>query len=58
MKGLKLKMTDQNRQIVFDDDNPEWTEADLLRALRGDDIPAGIREAFANDRPPGNDRQT
>lgn len=56
MKSPKLKMTDQNRQIVFDDDNPEWTEADFRRALQGDDIPAGIREAFANDRRQGNDR--
>ena len=58
MKGVKLQMTDQNRQIVFDDDNPEWTEADVRRALQGNDIPAGIRETFANDRRQGNVRPT
>lgn len=39
-------MSQDERLIVFDDDNPEWTEEDSARALRGDDIPAPIREAF------------
>ena len=44
--------------IVFDDDNPEWTEADFARAKRGDDIPEHIRAAFpktaARGRPAGS----
>ncbi|ABQ67580.1 MULTISPECIES: BrnA antitoxin family protein [Sphingomonadales] len=32
--------------VVFDDDNPEWTEQDFARARRGDDIPEHIRAAF------------
>jgi hypothetical protein len=36
-----------DRAVPFDDDNPEWTEADFARARRGDAIPAHIRAAFA-----------
>jgi uncharacterized protein (DUF4415 family) len=43
-------MTDQNRPVVFDDDNPEWTEADFARAQRGDEIPSLIREAFGKGK--------
>jgi uncharacterized protein (DUF4415 family) len=35
-----------DKPIIFDEDNPEWTEEDFARALRGDDIPAHIRAAF------------
>lgn len=43
-------MTDPNRPVVFDENNPEWTEADFARALRGDQIPAHIREAFGKGK--------
>ncbi len=41
-------MVDQ--PIIFDDDNPEWTDADFARALYGNDIPASIRAAFPKMR--------
>lgn len=47
------------RPIVFDDDNPEWTDADVARAKSGDAIPAHIRAAFpkTRGRPPGSAKQ-
>ncbi|WP_421847876.1 BrnA antitoxin family protein [Novosphingobium sp.] len=39
-------MSEPDRTVIFDDENPEWTKADFARALRGDAIPAHIREAF------------
>lgn len=36
--------------VVFDDENPEWTEADFAGALRGDQIPAHIRAAFGKGK--------
>ena len=46
-------------EVVFDDDNPEWTEADFARALRDDEIPAAIREAFpkTTGRPRGSSKE-
>ena len=41
--------------VVFDEDNPEWTEADFAAAKTGDDIPAHIREAFPRGRGRPND---
>jgi len=43
-------MSDKLPKVVFDDDNPEWTEEDFARALRGDQIPAHIRAAFPKMR--------
>lgn len=43
-------MSQDERPVVFDDDNPQWTEDDFARALRGDAIPAAIREAFGKGR--------
>jgi len=46
--------------VVFDEDNPEWTEEDFARALRGDDIPAHIRAAFPKSkggRPKGSNKE-
>ncbi len=46
--------------IVFDEDNPEWTQDDFARAKRGSDIPAPIRAAFAKSkggRPPGSNKE-
>ncbi len=37
-------------KVVFDDDNPEWTEEDFARAKYGKDIPADIRAAFPKTR--------
>ena len=44
---------------MFDDDNPEWTEADFAAAKSGDAIPAHIREAFprGRGRPKGSAKQ-
>ena len=36
--------------VVFDTDNPEWTEADFARAKRGSDIPAEILAAFGKGK--------
>lgn len=49
------------RPVVFDDDNPEWTEADFARAKRGDEIPAHILAAFPKSkggRPKGSNKET
>jgi len=48
------------KPVVFDDDNPEWTEADFARARRGDAIPAHIRAAFPKTkggRPRGSNKE-
>lgn len=39
-------MSEPIRPVVFDNENPEWTEADFAQALKGDAIPAAIRSAF------------
>jgi len=39
-----------DEKVVFDADNPEWTEEDFARAKRGDDIPAAILAAFPKSR--------
>ncbi|KUR80437.1 BrnA antitoxin family protein [Novosphingobium sp. Fuku2-ISO-50] len=43
-------MSDKPQPVVFDDDNPEWTEADFARALHGEQIPAHIRSAFGKGK--------
>ncbi|WP_225207180.1 BrnA antitoxin family protein [Novosphingobium huizhouense] len=47
---MSIEATGRGQPVVFDDDNPEWTEDDFARALRGDDIPAHIRAAFPKMR--------
>lgn len=48
-------MSTDKTPVVFDEENPEWTDADFARALRGNDIPAPIRAAFARaGRPVGS----
>jgi len=38
--------------IVFDDDNPEWTEADFVRARPADEVlPQALMAAFRAQRP-------
>ena len=52
-------MSDE-RPVIFDDDNPEWTAADFARAKRGNDIPAHIRAAFPKSkggRPRGSNKE-
>ncbi|KPF82610.1 MAG: BrnA antitoxin family protein [Sphingomonadales bacterium] len=39
-------MSEPNPTVLFDDENPEWTEVDFAHALKGDAIPAAIRDAF------------
>lgn len=49
-----------DKPVVFDDDNPEWTDEDFARARRGDDIPAHIRAAFPKSRggrPKGSNKE-
>ena len=45
--------------VIFDDDNPEWTEADFAAAKTGDAIPDHIRAAFpkTRGRPKGSNKQ-
>ena len=45
--------------VMFDDDNPEWTEADFAAAKAGDAIPAHILAAFpkTRGRPKGSTKQ-
>ena len=38
------------RPVVFDHDNPEWTEEDFARAKRGEEIPADVRAAFGKGK--------
>jgi uncharacterized protein (DUF4415 family) len=38
--------------VMFDDENPEWTEEDFARARRGEDVPEHIRAAFPNTGKP------
>ena len=39
-----------DKPVVFDEDNPEWTDDDFARALKGDEIPESIRAAFPRTR--------
>lgn len=46
--------------VVFDDDNPEWTEADFARAKpAGEVLPPEVVAAFGKPRgrPPGSDKE-
>ena len=47
----------KDKPVIFDDDNPEWTEADFARAVPADQIlPAEFMGAFrrARGRPTGS----
>ncbi|MES2097862.1 MAG: BrnA antitoxin family protein [Pseudomonadota bacterium] len=37
-------------EVIFDDDNPEWTEEDFARALKPHEIPPEILAAFPKMR--------
>jgi uncharacterized protein (DUF4415 family) len=46
--------------IVFDEENPEWTKEDFMRAKQGSDIPTNIRAAFPKSkggRPLGSNKE-
>jgi hypothetical protein len=34
------------RDVIFDDDNPEWTEEDFARARPASELPAPFLSAF------------
>lgn len=38
--------------VIFDDDNPEWTEEDFARAKPLSELPAHVRNAFPRMRGP------
>ena len=40
-------------RVVFDDDNPEWTEKDFARARPASDLPPHILAAFPKTRGAG-----
>lgn len=44
-----------NKPVVFDDDNPEWTEADFAKAKPGAEVlpPAFVAAAKRGGRPKG-----
>jgi uncharacterized protein (DUF4415 family) len=39
-----------SQKVVFDDDNPEWTEADFARARPASELPPHILAAFPKTR--------
>ncbi len=43
-----------SRKIVFDEDNPEWTEKDFRTARPGWELPADILAAFPNTKQRGS----
>ena len=42
--------------VVFDEDNPEWTEEDFARARPASELPPRLLAAFKGGRPPGSDK--
>ena len=51
-----------DKAVVFDEDNPEWTEADFAAAQGPEALPARLLAAFPNTkprggRPAGSDKQ-
>jgi len=42
-----------SRKIVFDDDNPEWTEQDFRTARPASELPPEILAAFPNTKQRG-----
>lgn len=44
-------MADETKRVVFDDDNPEWTEADFTRARPAKDVlPPEVLAAFGRGK--------
>ena len=53
-------MASDKPPVVFDDDNPEWTEEDIARARPAAEVlPPEVLAAFAKPRgrPPGSDKE-
>jgi uncharacterized protein (DUF4415 family) len=47
-----------DKPVVFDEDNPEWTEADFARARPASELPPHVLAAFnKGGRPPGSAKQ-
>lgn len=47
-----------NKPVLFDDDNPEWTEEDFARARPASELPPRLAAAFRKGgRPPGSAKQ-
>ena len=47
-----------DKPVVFDEDNPEWTEEDFARARPASELPARLAAAFhKGGRPAGSDKQ-
>ena len=42
-----------SQKVVFDDDNPEWTEEDVARARPASELPPQILAAFPKTRGAG-----
>jgi uncharacterized protein (DUF4415 family) len=40
----------KDRKVVFDDENPEWTEADFARAEGPESLPSEVLAAFPKTR--------
>lgn len=45
-------MACETDNVVFDEDNPEWTEEDFTRAKPVNELPAHVRNAFPKMRGP------
>ncbi|WP_375249807.1 BrnA antitoxin family protein [Sphingomonas sp.] len=43
-------MGSEHPPVIFDDDNPEWTEEDFARALPPSELPPHILAAFPSTR--------
>ena len=47
-----------DKPVMFDEDNPEWTEEDLARARPASELPSQVAAAFRKPgRPPGSNKQ-
>ena len=46
------------KKVVFDEDNPEWTEDDFARARPASELPPGMAAALRKPgRPPGSNKE-
>jgi len=45
-------MSRKGDKVVFDEENPEWTEADFARAKGPEALPPEVRAAFPRTRGP------
>jgi uncharacterized protein (DUF4415 family) len=48
----------QDKPVMFDEDNPEWTEEDFARARSASELPPRMAAAFRKPgRPAGSNKQ-